>query len=151
MGCAPAGSSIVSCAVMVRQNCIRDAKTFRAVRSFRIARTRRRFDRGPSDSAELSAARQQAAKGRNAEQGMSCRWIRGPARRSAYDLFLNRQLSLPVSTVSQWCARRPPCSPDLNLIEQAFAKLKRWLRDAKPRCRETLRRSVGDTLDKFKP
>ena len=45
----------------------------------------------------------------------------------------------------------PPCSPDLNPIKQAFAKLKRWLRDARPRCRETLRRSVGDTLGKFKP
>ena len=45
----------------------------------------------------------------------------------------------------------PPCSPDLNPIEQVFAKLKHWLRDAQPRCRETLWRSVGDTLDKFKP
>ena len=45
----------------------------------------------------------------------------------------------------------PPYSPDLNPIEQVFAKLKHWLRDAQPRCRETLWRSVGDTLDKFKP
>ena len=29
-----------------------------------------------------------------------------PARRSAYDLFLNRQLSLPVSMISQWCVSR---------------------------------------------
>ena len=28
------------------------------------------------------------------------------ARRSAYDLFLNRQLSLPVSMISQWCVSR---------------------------------------------
>ena len=45
----------------------------------------------------------------------------------------------------------PPCSPDPDPIEQAFAKLKHWLRDAQPRCRETLRRSDGDTLDQFKP
>ncbi len=45
----------------------------------------------------------------------------------------------------------PPCSPDPDPIEQAFAKLKHWLRDAQPRCRETLRRSIGDTLSKFKP
>ena len=28
------------------------------------------------------------------------------AGRSAYDLFLNRQLSLPVLMISQWCVRR---------------------------------------------
>ena len=32
----------------------------------------------------------------------------------------------------------PPYSPALNPIEQMFAKLKHWLRDAQPRCRETL-------------
>ena len=45
----------------------------------------------------------------------------------------------------------PPYSPDLNPIEQAFAKFKHWLRDTQPRCRETLWRSVGNTLGKFKP
>ena len=29
-----------------------------------------------------------------------------PARRSVYDLFLNRQLSSPVSMISQWCVNR---------------------------------------------
>ena len=32
----------------------------------------------------------------------------------------------------------PPYSPDLNPIEQAFAKLKHWLRSAAPRSRDTL-------------
>ncbi len=43
----------------------------------------------------------------------------------------------------------PPYSPDLNPIEQAFAKLKHWMRDARARNRETLWHAVGDILDKF--
>lgn len=45
----------------------------------------------------------------------------------------------------------PPYSPDLNPIEQAFAKLKHWLRDAATRSRETLWHAVGDILDRFTP
>ena len=45
----------------------------------------------------------------------------------------------------------PPYSPDLNPIEQAFAKLKHWLRDAATRSRETLWRAVGDILERFTP
>ena len=45
----------------------------------------------------------------------------------------------------------PPYSPDLNPIEQAFAKLKHWLRDASARSRETLWRAVGNILDRFTP
>lgn len=45
----------------------------------------------------------------------------------------------------------PPYSPDLNPIEQAFAKLKHWLRDAAARSRETLWRTIGDILDQFSP
>ena len=43
----------------------------------------------------------------------------------------------------------PPYSPDLNPIEQAFAKLKHWLRNAKTRCSETLYRAVADILGAF--
>jgi len=42
----------------------------------------------------------------------------------------------------------PPYSPDLNPIEQAFAKLKHWLRQAAPRSRQTLWQTVGDILEK---
>lgn len=43
----------------------------------------------------------------------------------------------------------PPYSPDLNPIEQAFAKLKHWIRTAAPRSRDTLWHSVGTILDRF--
>jgi transposase len=45
----------------------------------------------------------------------------------------------------------PPYSPDLNPIEQAFAKLKHWLRDARARSREALWRAVGAVLDRVTP
>ena len=45
----------------------------------------------------------------------------------------------------------PPYSPDLNPIEQAFAKLKHWLRDARARSRNTLWRAVGTILDRITP
>jgi len=45
----------------------------------------------------------------------------------------------------------PPYSPDLNPIEQAFAKTKHWLRNAAARCRETLWRTVGSILNRFTP
>jgi transposase len=43
----------------------------------------------------------------------------------------------------------PPYSPDLNPIEQAFAKLKHWLRQAAPRSRQALWRTLGDILHKI--
>ena len=43
----------------------------------------------------------------------------------------------------------PPYSPDLNPIEQVFAKLKTWLRRAEPRTREALWQGVGKLLDRF--
>jgi transposase len=45
----------------------------------------------------------------------------------------------------------PPYSPDLNPIEQAFAKLKHWMRTAAPRSRDTLWRSVGTIVKRFTP
>jgi transposase len=45
----------------------------------------------------------------------------------------------------------PPYSPDLNPIEQVFAKLKTRLRRAEPRTRETLWKTIGTTLDRFAP
>lgn len=43
----------------------------------------------------------------------------------------------------------PPYSPDLNPIEQVFAKLKALLRQAAARTYETLWRTVGQLMDRF--
>jgi transposase len=45
----------------------------------------------------------------------------------------------------------PPYSPDLNPIEQVFAKLKTLLRRAAPRTREKLWEQLGKLLDRFAP
>ena len=45
----------------------------------------------------------------------------------------------------------PPYSPDLNPIEQFFAKLKHLLRKAATRTKETLWRKIGDLLALFTP
>ena len=45
----------------------------------------------------------------------------------------------------------PPYSPDLNPIEQVFAKLKHLVRKAQPRDVETTWRKVGQLLDLFSP
>jgi transposase len=43
----------------------------------------------------------------------------------------------------------PPYSPDLNPIEQVFAKLKTLLRRAEPRTRQTLWDTIGSLIDRF--
>jgi transposase len=45
----------------------------------------------------------------------------------------------------------PAYSPDLNPIEQVFAKFKQLIRGAMPRTREALWQTVGRTLDRFSP
>ena len=45
----------------------------------------------------------------------------------------------------------PAYSPDLNPIEQVFAKLKALLRKAEPRSRASLWSTIGRTLDRFSP
>ena len=45
----------------------------------------------------------------------------------------------------------PPCSPDLNPIEQVFAKLKALLRAAAARTRDALCDTIGRLLDAFSP
>ncbi len=45
----------------------------------------------------------------------------------------------------------PPYSPDLNPIEQVFAKLKHILRDAAERTMEAPWRRIGTLLDRFEP
>jgi transposase len=46
---------------------------------------------------------------------------------------------------------RPPYSPDLNPIEQAFSKLKAQLRKHAERSMESLWRRIGDLLTQFTP
>jgi transposase len=43
----------------------------------------------------------------------------------------------------------PPCSPDFNLIEKAFAKLKALLRRAAARTVEALHKAVKDLVEAF--
>ena len=45
----------------------------------------------------------------------------------------------------------PRYSPDLNPIEQVFAKLKTLLRKTDPRTIETSWRNIGDLLGQFTP
>jgi len=45
----------------------------------------------------------------------------------------------------------PPYSPDLNPIEQMFAKLKALLRKAATRTRDALWTAIGDLLAAFSP
>ena len=45
----------------------------------------------------------------------------------------------------------PPYSPDLNPIEQLFAKLKTLLRKAAARSREALWTTIGNLLNAFSP
>jgi transposase len=45
----------------------------------------------------------------------------------------------------------PPYSPDLNPIEMAFAKLKKLLRKAAARTRDSLWDAIAQTLDAFTP
>ena len=45
----------------------------------------------------------------------------------------------------------PPYSPDLNPIEQVFAKLKQLVRSAAPRQRDTLWQTIGSCLSRFAP
>jgi len=45
----------------------------------------------------------------------------------------------------------PRYSPDLNPIEQVFAKLKTLLRKTDPRTAEATWRGIGTLLDRFKP
>lgn len=45
----------------------------------------------------------------------------------------------------------PAYSPDLNPIEQVFAKLKQMIRSAAPRTRDALWRTIGSVLDRFSP
>lgn len=56
-----------------------------------------------------------------------------------------------LASVGAWFLFLPKYSPDLNPIEQAFAKLKTRLRKEKARTYEALWRAIGDICDLFNP
>ncbi|WP_028166207.1 transposase, partial [Bradyrhizobium elkanii] len=45
----------------------------------------------------------------------------------------------------------PPYSPDLNPIEQTFAKIKHWMRIAQKRTLEDIWRHLGDLVTSIQP
>lgn len=45
----------------------------------------------------------------------------------------------------------PAYSPDLNPIEQVFAKLKAWLRKCEPRSKQALHDAIACAIDQFTP
>jgi transposase len=56
-----------------------------------------------------------------------------------------------IAAVGASILHLPPYSPDLNPIEQMFAKLKALLRKAAARTREALWNAIGRLLDSFSP
>jgi len=56
-----------------------------------------------------------------------------------------------IATAGARLVYLPPYSPDLNPIEQAFAKLKALLRKRAARSVEALWNAIGDLLDQFSP
>jgi transposase len=106
---------------------------------------------------------------------LSAPWvIDGPITRSAFDTYVETQLAPTLqqgdvvildnlavhkSKKAAACLKRqgawflflPAYSPDLNPIEQAFAKVKAHLRKAEARTLDALWRALGDICDLFEP
>ncbi len=106
---------------------------------------------------------------------LSAPWIiDGPITRSAFDTYIETQLAPTLrqgdvvildnlavhkSERAAECLRQrgawflflPAYSPDLNPIEQAFAKLKAHLRKAEARTFDALWRAIGDICALFEP
>ncbi|ANY83900.1 transposase (plasmid) [Microvirga ossetica] len=106
---------------------------------------------------------------------LSAPWIiDGPITRSAFDIYIETQLAptlvkgdvvildnLAVHKSARaaeclkqrgaWFLFLPAYSPDLNPIEQAFAKIKAHLRKAEARTVDALWRAVGNICNLFEP
>ncbi len=65
--------------------------------------------------------------------------------------FLRLRLAIPAGWLRRGLALRflPLYSPDLNPIEQAFAKVKHWMRMAQKRDLEEAWQQVGRIVDNF--
>ena len=98
--------------------------------------------------------------------------IDGPINRDLFDLYIETQLaptlqpgdviildnlsshkspktSAILRDIGAWFPPLPPCSPDLNPIEMAFAELKALLRKAAARTYEDLWKAVGAVCDLY--
>lgn len=108
-------------------------------------------------------------------QGLTAPWVVDKAmNRAAFDLYIETQLAPTLNKGDvvildnlavhkspraaaclkergAWFLFLPPYSPDLNPIEEAFAKLKAHLRKAKARTFDALWRAIGDICDLFDP
>jgi transposase len=106
---------------------------------------------------------------------LSAPWfIDGPITRSAFETYVETQLAPTLqqgdvvildnlavhkSKKAAACLKRqgawflflPAYSPDLNPIEQAFAKIKAHLRKAEARTLDALWRAIGNICDLFEP
>ena len=106
---------------------------------------------------------------------LSAPWVvDGPITRSAFEAYIETQLAPTLSKGDvvildnlavhksakaaaclkqrgAWFLFLPAYSPDLNPIEQAFAKLKAHLRKAAARTLDALWRAIGDICDLFEP
>lgn len=106
---------------------------------------------------------------------MSAPWIiDGPITRLAFEAYIETQLAptlrkgdvvildnLAVHKSEKaaqclqqrgaWCLFLPAYSPDMNPIEQAFAKIKAHLRKAEARTFDALWRALGDICNLFEP
>jgi transposase len=106
---------------------------------------------------------------------MTAPWvIDGPITRSAFDIYIETQLAPTLrqgdvvildnlaahkseraaeclKQRGAWFLFLPAYSPDLNPIEQAFARIKAHLRKAEARTFEALWRALGDICDLFEP
>ena len=61
------------------------------------------------------------------------------------------EVQAAIERVGAWIRFLPPYSPDFNPIEQAFAKLKAFLRAARPRSFDQVVKLVAIALDLFSP
>jgi transposase len=106
---------------------------------------------------------------------LSAPWvINGPLNRAVFDTYVETQLAPTLAkgdvvildnlavhksakaaqclkAKGAWFLFLPPYSPDLNPIEQAFAKLKAHLREAGARTFEALWQAIGAICDLFTP
>jgi transposase len=63
----------------------------------------------------------------------------------------HRRAEKAIRDKGAWILFLPPCSPDLNPIEMAFAKLKALLRAKAARTIDTLWQEIGHICDLFDP